>query len=155
MPGECGAGDSETAEVRGNSRASRRFRRRSRRCHRDGKCVSLPAFAVSGNALSSHVIPDPRFPQRFLERRTAASRSVQRKMGAISARAVPLAHPPRTGITIPDAGVIGARNLVKVFYEFDVEAVSAVDIAQENDGELALHVVFGLNELLLIGRRVG
>ena len=50
---------------------------------------------------------------------------------------------------------MGAGNLVKVFYEFDVEAVSAVDIAQENDGEIALHVVFDLNELLLIGRRVG
>ena len=47
------------------------------------------------------------------------------------------------------------RNLVKMFYEFHVEAVSAVDVAQENNREVALHVVFDLNQLLLVRRRVG
>src|ERR1700677_826438 len=76
-------------------------------------------------------------------------------MATFPACTVPLAHSARAGVAVSDAGVIGARNLVKMFYEFDVEAVSAVDVAQENNGEVALHVVFDLNQLLLIRSGVG
>lgn len=41
--------------------------------------------------------------------------------------------------------------LVEMLYEFDVQAIGAVDIAKEDDGEIALYVIFDLNELLLIG----
>jgi hypothetical protein len=50
-------------------------------------------------------------------------------MAAFPACTVALARSARAGVAVSDAGVIGARNLVKMFYEFDVEAVSAVDVA--------------------------
>ena len=44
---------------------------------------------------------------------------------------------------------------VEMTDEFDVEAVGAVDVAQEDDRKIAFDVVFHLDELLLIGSGVG
>jgi len=46
---------------------------------------------------------------------------------------------------------IGGGGLVEVADEFYVEGIGAVDVAEEDDGEVAFDVVFDLDELLLVG----
>ena len=46
---------------------------------------------------------------------------------------------------------IAADVSLEMLHKLDVEAVGAVDIAQEDDGEVALHGVFHLDELILVG----
>jgi len=88
-------------------------------------------------------------------------------MAAISQCALSLACAACTRIVVFDARLrtrlkLRARGpsfpmyvaLVKVFYEFDIETVGAVDVPQKNNGEVAFDVIFDLNELLLIGSGV-
>ncbi len=61
-----------------------------------------------------------------------------------------MARANSAGSTLRDARLAYAQNLFEMFDEFDVETVRAVDIAQENDREAALHRVLDLNQLILV-----
>src|ERR1700722_16627752 len=46
------------------------------------------------------------------------------------------------------------KSLVKMFYKFDVEAVGTVDVTKKHDRHVTLHVIFDLDQLLLVGSGV-